>query len=150
MVNSINFNEIKKLIPHREPFIFLDELHDIEKLKRATGIKTFNDNENFFKGHFPKKPVVPGVILIEMLAQTAAALIAYSIQEETFDKIVYLMNIENTKFRNPVFPNTKLFSKVETFRSRGRVWKFDGVTRDSKNKIICNSTWSAMIVDRNL
>ena len=85
-----------------------------------------------------------------MLAQTAAALIAYSIQEETFDKIVYLMNIENTKFRNPVFPNTKLFSKVETFRSRGRVWKFDGVTRDSKNKIICNATWSDMIVDHNL
>ena len=110
-MTSLNQNQIKEYIPHREPFLFIDELIDIEKLKKATGIKTFRENDYFFKGHFPEQPVVPGVILVEMMAQTAAALIAYSIKEETFDKIVYLMNIDNTKFRKPVFPNDKIFSK---------------------------------------
>mgnify|MGYP001247934692 CR=1 FL=1 len=93
---KLNIDEIRKLIPHREPFLFLDELINIKKLSKATGIKTYSKNEDFFRGHFPGQPVVPGVILIEMMAQTAAALIAYSIREETFDKIVYLMNIEST------------------------------------------------------
>ena len=93
MKNEILLDEIKELIPHRDPFLFLDKLFNIEKLTSATGYKIFNDNEAFFKGHFPEKSVVPGVILVEMMAQTAAALIAYSIKEETFDKIVYLMNI---------------------------------------------------------
>ena len=96
---SLSQNQIKEYIPHREPFLFIDELIDIKKLKNATGVKTFTINDNFFKGHFPEQPVVPGVILVEMMAQTAAALIAYSIKEATFDKIVYLMNIDNTKFR---------------------------------------------------
>ena len=145
----INFEDIKKLIPHREPFIYIDELTNIVKLKQATGIKTFNDDEGFFEGHFPDKPVVPGVILIEVMAQTAAALIAFSIRKETFDKIVYLMNIEKSKFRNPVFPRTKLFANVIALRSKGRVWKFEGEIHDSKNIIICNASWSAMIMDRD-
>ena len=92
MGNELNFEDIKELIPHREPFIYLDNLVDIIKLKKATGIKIFKKDEEFFRGHFPGNPVVPGVILIEMMAQTAAALIAYSLKSETFDKIVYLMN----------------------------------------------------------
>ena len=146
---SLNQNQIKEYIPHREPFLFIDELIDIKKLKKATGVKTFTLNDNFFKGHFPEQPVVPGVILVEMMAQTAAALIAYSIKEETFDKIVYLMNIDNTKFRKPVFPNEKIFAKVNALRSKGRVWKFEGKIFDDKDNIIAESVWCATIMDKD-
>ena len=147
--NIIKFEEIKDLIPHREPFIFIDELTNIVKLKCATGIKIFNENDDFFLGHFPDNPVVPGVILVEVLAQTAAALIAYSIREETFDKIVYLMNLEKSKFRNPVFPGDKIFANVSALRSKGRVWKFEGEIINSNNVRICDAIWSAMIMDKN-
>ena len=149
MKNEILLDEIKELIPHRDPFLFLDKLFNIEKLTSATGYKIFTDNEPFFKGHFPEKSVVPGVILVEMMAQTAAALIAYSIKEETFDKIVYLMNISDTKFRKPVFPGDEIYADVKASRSRGRVWKFNGISRDKDNNIIAESTWSATIMDKD-
>ena len=93
--------------------------------------------------------MVPGVIIVEMMAQTAAALIAYSIKEETFDKIVYLMNISDTKFRKPVFPGDEIYAYVSASRSRGRVWKFNGIARDTGSNIIAESTWSATIMDKN-
>lgn len=146
---SLNKDQIKELIPHRDPFLFVDELVDIIKLKNATGIKTFTLKDDFFKGHFPEQAVVPGVILVEMMAQTAAALIAFSIKEETFDKIVYLMNIDSTKFRKPVFPDEKIFSKVSALRSKGRVWKFYGELLDEADNKIAESVWCATIMDKD-
>ena len=148
MDDELKLEEIKELIPHREPFIYLDRLINIEKLKKASGIKRFRESEEFFKGHFPDKPVVPGVILIEMMAQTAAALIAYSLKSETFDKIVYLMNVESSKFRLPVFPKMEVRADVVSLRSRGRVWKFYGKMNDENDNIVCESIWSAMIMDK--
>ena len=92
---------------------------------------------------------MPGVILVEMMAQTAAALIAYSIKDETFDKIVYLMNISEAKFRKPVFPGDEVYAFVKASRSRGRVWKFNGISKDSDGNVIAESTWSATIMDKN-
>ena len=149
MKEKLTKNEIEELIPHREPFLFLDELINIKKLQTATGIKTFSTHEEFFKGHFPGHPIVPGVILIEMMAQTAAALIAYSIRDETTDKIVYLMNVEKTKFRNPVLPNQKVYSSVNALRSKGRVWRFEGKIYNDENITVSDAIWSAMIMDRN-
>ena len=145
--DKINLTEIKKLIPHREPFLYIEELENIEKLKKATGIKNFTNEDKFFDGHFPRHPVVPGVILIEMLAQTAAALIAFSLRNETFDKIVYLMNVEKARFRNPVLPDCKLELYIEAVRSHGRVWKYKGEA-SVNNKKMADAVWSATIVDR--
>ena len=147
--NKINISEIRKLIPHREPFLYIDELINIEKLDKATGIKKFTFKDSFFEGHFPEHPVVPGVIMIEMMAQTAAALIAFSLRDETFDKIVYLMNVESTKFRKPVFPNEKIMANVKALRSKGRVWRFEGVALDINEERVCEAKWSAMIMDRS-
>lgn len=147
--DKINLREIKNLIPHREPFLYIDELSNIEKLKKATGIKKFTRDDSFFSGHFPGHPVVPGVILIEMMAQTAAALIAFSLRDETFDKIVYLMNVESSKFRKPVFPDEKIMANVTALRSKGRVWRFKGESLNKNGNVVCNSQWSAMIMDRN-
>tara|TARA_B100000965_G_scaffold404959_1_gene437299 strand:+ start:954 stop:1409 length:456 start_codon:yes stop_codon:yes gene_type:complete len=149
MVEKLNRKQIEELIPHRSPFLFLDELVNIKKLVSAKGISNFSDKEDFFRGHFPGHPIVPGVILVEMMAQAGAALIAYSIREETSDKIVYLMNIEKTKFRNPVFPNQKIYTNVKALRSKGRVWRLEGKTFNFEEKMICEATWSAMIMDRN-
>ena len=149
MSQILEKDEIKNFIPHREPFLFIDQLKDIKKLKCATGIKTFTLNDDFFKGHFPEQSVVPGVILVETMAQTAAALIAYSIKEETFDKIVYLMNIDNAKFRKPVFPNQTIFIKVNALRSKGRVWKFEGLIENDNLEIIAEAKWCATIMDKD-
>ena len=147
--DKINLSEIRELIPHREPFLYIDELLNIEKLNKATGVKKFSNKDNFFQGHFPGHPVVPGVILVEMMAQTAAALIAFSIRDKTFDKIVYLMNVDSSKFRKPVFPDEKIMANVKALRSKGRVWKFEGEAINENGELVCNSRWSAMIMDRN-
>lgn len=149
MKDKINLDQIKELIPHREPFLFLDKLTNIEKLRKAVGIKKFNQNEFFFKGHFPGHPIVPGVILVEMMAQAGAALIAYSIKEDTSDKIVYLMNVEKSKFRKPVFPDQVVYTEVRALRSKGRVWRLEARSYDDNNATVCEAMWSAMIMDRN-
>ena len=148
MSNSLSREQIKELLPHREPMLLLDKLIDIKKLHSATAIVNVTKESFFVQGHFPRQPVMPGVLIVEAFGQAAAALTADGLDKSTYEnKLVFLMNIEKARFRNPVIPNCKLELKIEAIRSHGRVWKYkgDAFVNDLK---MADAIWSATIVDR--
>ena len=148
MTNSINRKEIESLLPHREPMLLIDELIDIKKLKSATAIVNVKKDSFFVQGHFPGQPVMPGVLIVEAFGQAAAALTAQGIDKEVYqNKLVFLMNVEKARFRNPVIPDCKLELNIEAIRSHGRVWKYKGEAFVSGKKM-ADAQWSATIVDR--
>ena len=148
MSEKLNKNQIKDLLPHREPMLLIDELIEIKKLSSATGILNLNKDSPFVQGHFPGQPVMPGVLIVEAFGQTAAALTAHGIDKETYEnKLVFLMSVEKARFRNPVIPNCKLELKIESIRSHGRVWKYKGEAYVDGKKM-ADAQWSATIVDR--
>jgi len=148
MSQKLNKNQIKDLLPHREPMLLIDELIDIKKLSSATGILNLTKDSPFVQGHFPGQPVMPGVLIVEAFGQTAAALTAHGIDKETYEnKLVFLMSVEKARFRNPVIPNCKLELKIESIRSHGRVWKYKGEAYVDGKKM-ADAQWSATIVDR--
>ena len=127
MSEKLNKNQIKDLLPHREPMLLIDELIEIKKLSSATGILNLTKDSPFVQGHFPGQPVMPGVLIVEAFGQTAAALTAHGIDKETYEnKLVFLMSVEKARFRNPVVPDCKLELNVEAIRSHGKVWKYKG------------------------
>lgn len=117
---------IKRIIPHRYPFLFLDRVRDIVPYERATGIKNVTVNEPHFQGHFPQMPVMPGVTIVEALAQTAAVLVGISVDLIDKDTLTYFMAIDNCRFRRMVVPGDVLELRVEVKRPGGKVWKFAG------------------------
>ena len=148
MSEKLNKNQIKELLPHREPMLLIDELIDIKKLSSATGILNLTKESLIVQGHFPGQPVMPGVLIVEAFGQTAAALTAHGIDKETYEnKLVFLMSVEKARFRNPVIPNCKLELKIESIRSHGRVWKYKGEAYVDGKKM-ADAQWSATIVDR--
>ena len=123
----INKDQIKNLLPHREPMLLIDELRDIKKLHSATAVVNVKKNSFFVQGHFPEQPVMPGVLIVESFGQAAAALTAHGLDKSTYEnKLVFLMGIEKARFRNPVIPDCELLLKIEAIRSHGRVWKYKG------------------------
>ncbi len=145
---EINKKEIESLIPHREPFLLIDKLTNIVPMISATGIINITKNKFFFNGHFPGQPVMPGVLVVEAFGQSAAALTAYSLDPSIVkNKLVYLMTIQNARFRNPIFPECELKLNITALKSKGRVWKYKGVAM-VENKIMADSEWMATIVDR--
>ena len=148
MKNSLNKDDIIKLLPHREPMLLISELKNIKKLFSATGVVNVTKESFFVKGHFPGNPVMPGVLIVEAFGQTAAALTAHGIDKETYDnKLVFLMSVEKARFRSPVIPNCKLELNIEAIRSHGRVWKYKGEAF-VEGKKMADAVWSATIVDR--
>ena len=145
---EINKKEIESLIPHREPFLLIDKLINIEPMVSATGIMNITKDKFFFNGHFPEQPVMPGVLIVEAFGQSAAALTAYSLDPSIVkNKLVYLMTIQNARFRNPIFPGCELKLNITALKSKGRIWKYKGVAM-VENKIMADSEWMATIVDR--
>ena len=148
MSSSLSKDQIKQLLPHREPMLLLDQLVDIKKLHSAKAIVNVTKESFFVQGHFPGQPVMPGVLIVEAFGQAAAALTAQGLDKSTYEnKLVFLMNIEKARFRNPVIPNCRLELKIEAIRSHGRVWKYkgDAFVNDLK---MADAIWSATIVDK--
>ncbi len=146
VLDVIDVARIMELIPHRYPFLMIDRMENVVIGARATGIKNVSANEWFFQGHFPDRKVLPGVLIIEAMAQTAAALVVLTLGHESEGKLVYFMSIDNARFRKPVHPGDRLHVGVEKQQSRGTVWKFAGkATVDGM--LVAEAIFTAMILD---
>ena len=147
-MDKLNKDQIRNLLPHREPMLLIDELYDIKKLFSASALVKVRKNSFFVQGHFPDNPVMPGVLIVESFGQAAAALTASGLDKSTYEnKLVFLMGVEKARFRNPVVPDCELILKIEAIRSHGRVWKYKGEAFVDNVKM-ADAIWSATIVDR--
>ncbi len=147
MSNIIELDRIMDMIPHRYPFLMIDKVIDVVLDNSATGIKNVTINEPHFTGHFPQKPVMPGVLIIEAMAQTAGVLVVATMGKEAEGKLVYFMTIDECRFRKPVVPGDQVHIHVLKQRSRGNVWKFKGEAKVD-GVLVAEAVYSAMILDR--
>lgn len=143
---SLDILRIMEMIPHRYPFLVIDRLEDVVANESAVGIKNVTINEYYFAGHFPGQPVVPGVIIIEAMAQTAAVLVVETLGPDAEGKLVYFMTINDARFRKPVGPGDTLRVHVQKLHNRRNVWKFRGEARVD-DTLMAEATFAAMIVD---
>lgn len=144
----IDINGIMARIPHRYPILLIDAVEDFVKGESCIGIKNVSVNEPVFQGHFPDHPIMPGVLIVEAMAQTAATLVVASMEGVSCDThIVYFMTIDGARFRKPVLPGDQLKLRVKKLRSRGAVWKFEGEAYVGKT-LVAEATYSAMLVPR--
>ena len=146
-VLTLLHNDIINLIPHRHPFLLIDKITDIDLNKTITGIKGVTFNEPYFPGHFPEHPVMPGVLILEAMAQTAACLVSYENKSLSNNNLVFFTGIDKAKFRKPVTPGCELFLKIKLVVSKRSLYKFNGdaIVGD---KLVASSEFSAMLVDK--
>lgn len=143
---EIGIERIMEMIPHRYPMLMVDRVIDVRPGQSAVGIKNVSVNENFFQGHFPQRPVMPGVMIIEAMAQTAAVLVVHTMGKDAEGKLVYFMSVEGARFRKPVGPGDRLELHVTKDRARGNVWKFKAEGRVD-GVLVAEATYAAMILD---
>ena len=147
-VKILSHNEIINLIPHRYPFLLIDKITDINLSKSVTGIKSVTFNEPFFSGHFPTYPVMPGVLILEAMAQTAACLVAYADKSLSKDNLVFFTGIEKAKFKKPVIPGCILIIKINIITNRRSLYKFSGEAFVD-DTLVALSDFSAMLVEQD-
>ena len=143
---QIDIQRIMELIPHRHPFLMIDKVIDVVANEQATGIKNVSINEHYFQGHFPSRPVMPGVLIIEAMAQTAAVLVVHTLGPQAEGKLVYFMSVDNARFRRPVFPGDVLHVHVVKQRHRANVWKFEG-RAEVRGQLMAEAVFAAMIMN---
>ncbi|MBI5164116.1 MAG: 3-hydroxyacyl-ACP dehydratase FabZ [Magnetospirillum sp.] len=142
----IDISRIMEMIPHRYPFLMVDKVIELVPDASAIGVKNVTVNEPFFQGHFPQRPVFPGVLIIEAMAQTAAVLVVHTLGKSAEGKLVYFMSVDNARFRKPVGPGDQLHIHVYKERSRGNVWKFRAEAKVD-GTLMAEATYAAMILD---
>jgi 3-hydroxyacyl-[acyl-carrier-protein] dehydratase len=142
----IDIARIMQMIPHRYPFLLIDRVVDVVPGESCTGIKNVTFNEPFFQGHFPQRPVMPGVLIIEAMAQTAGVLVVHSMGQVAEGKLVYFMTIDEARFRRPVTPGDRLYLHCRKDRARGPVWRFTAQAKVD-DMLCAEATYSAMILD---
>jgi 3-hydroxyacyl-[acyl-carrier-protein] dehydratase len=142
----IDLHNIQRMIPHRYPMLMIERVIDVVPGVRAIGIKNVSINEWFFQGHFPAEPLMPGVLIIEAMAQTAAVLVVATLGPEKEGRLVYFMSVDSARFRKPVVPGDTLHLLVEKQRQRGSVWRFSGCAKVD-NVMVAEATYTAMIRD---
>ena len=142
----IDIMRIMQLIPHRFPFLMVDRIVELVPDEKAVGLKNVSINESYFQGHFPREAVMPGVMIIESMAQTAAVLVVETLGGSAAGKLVYFMSVDDARFRKPVFPGDQVMIEVTKLRSRGNVWKFRGEAKVD-GKLMAEATFAAMIRD---
>ncbi len=145
--NFIDIKQIMSMIPHRYPILLVDRLLEFVPGESAVGLKNVTMNEPHFMGHFPGEPVMPGVLIIEAMAQTAALMVVKTMGDEAMDKLVYFMTIDGAKFRKPVTPGDSMYIHVKKVHKRGPVWKFTGKALVD-DRVCAEASFSAMIADR--
>jgi 3-hydroxyacyl-[acyl-carrier-protein] dehydratase len=138
---------IEAILPHRYPFLLVDRVISLEPERKLVAVKGVTVNEPFFAGHFPGHPVMPGVLILEALAQAAAILAKSSMKDEPGDKVTYLMGIDGARFRRPVVPGDRLELHVEVTKHKGAVWKERGVAMVD-GEVVAEAEFMAMLVDR--
>ena len=143
---TADLERIKRMIPHRYPFLMIDRVHEIRPHQSAIGIKNVSANEPHFQGHFPQEAVMPGVLIVEAMAQTAAVLVVDTLGKIDQDHLVYFMTLDKTRFRKKVLPGDVLELHVRILRSRGKVFKFWGEARVGAD-LMAEAEFSAMIID---
>jgi 3-hydroxyacyl-[acyl-carrier-protein] dehydratase len=143
---TIDIERITQMIPHRYPFLMIDRVVEVVPDATAVGIKNVSINEPYFQGHFPQRPVMPGVLIIEAMAQTAAVLVVHTLGINAEGKLVYFMSVDSARFRRPVLPGDQLRIHVSKERSRGNVWKFNGEAKVN-GTLVAEATYAAMIMD---
>ena len=136
-----------EMIPHRYPFLLIDKIIEFVPGERAVGVKNVTMNEPQFQGHFPKAPVMPGVLIIESMAQTAACMVVNTLGKESEGKLVYFMTIDEARFRKPVVPGDCMHIHVKAIQNRRNVWKFQGEARVG-DTLCAEAVYSAMIMDK--
>ncbi|MBD0274371.1 MAG: 3-hydroxyacyl-ACP dehydratase FabZ [Acetobacteraceae bacterium] len=146
-VESFDIAQIMRAIPHRYPFLLVDRIVDVVKGVSAVGVKNVSINEPFFQGHFPARPVMPGVLIVESMAQTAAVLVVETLGPDVRGRLVYFLSIDGAKFRRPVVPGDQMRVHVEKERQRGNIWKFRAEAKVD-GKVAAEAVISAMILDR--
>ncbi len=143
---TIDIERIMAMIPHRYPFLMVDRVIEVVPGESAIGIKNVSASEPHFQGHFPDRPVMPGVLIIEAMAQTAAVIVVASLGKEAEGKLVYFMTIENARFRKPVVPGDQLRLICRKERQRANVWKFSGEAKVG-DTVVAEAVYTAMIMD---